>query len=559
MINRKLAISNIILISLCLVFIMLITVNSTMQLFYKESVTIYDQIINEKYEVIEDYLEKMRDDCVTVSVNSSLVQLFSSESFPDTQKYEELIDSLQSYLYPETVNIYYVQNDNIYIYNTNSHFWNSTDYSLLDFDYGHDFRYQFRNMNRDVVALSRLMFASDNKTVIGVVNVELPLTSFSTMFYTFNPFEDYKSHLYLLDENNNCLIPFHIRENIVITETNHIDSLTSSDFSLKNERIQVVKNIRYCNWKMVAVLQNSSLLQGYSKTLRTIIASVAVIEFLTIIISIALTNRITKPVLSLADEVLKSAENDKFEKLDTPENASGEVLVLYNNYNYLIDEVNRAIVNIQEISRKEADNQFMLLQAQINPHFLYNTLNAISFMAQNGQNEDIEKMVVSLVTMFRNSLNNGEPFIQLSGEIDHVSSYLQIMQFRYPDRYTVEYDLAENTLDLMVTKQILQPLAENALTHGFLEKQLKGTITIRSYIRDEYLVLEMINTGAEIDLDLVDRILKGDPELISKHYGIRNVNSRLITYYGDECGLKYRTENGNTIVSMQLPLEKLRG
>ncbi|MBQ1827367.1 MAG: histidine kinase, partial [Erysipelotrichaceae bacterium] len=263
------------------------------------------------------------------------------------------------------------------------------------------------------------------------------------------------------------------------------------------------------------------------------------------------------PVLDLSDEVQKTANRKEYEHLQIPKNVTGEVASLYSSYNNLIDEVNASFREVQEVSKKQIDQQFMMLQAQINPHFLYNTLNTISWMAKNNQNEDIDKMVVSLVRMFRNSINNNNPLITLEGEIEHVSSYLNIMQYRYPDRYNVEYDIDDDTRDLYITKQILQPLAENALNHGFLEADMQGKIMISSHIEDDHLILKVCNTGSPIDMEKIQKLLNNDPELSQKHYGIRNVNDRLINYYGPQSGLKYSWKDGLTTVSMALPLDKL--
>ena len=137
-------------------------------------------------------------------------------------------------------------------------------------------------------------------------------------------------------------------------------------------------------------------------------------------------------------------------------------------------------------------------------------------------------------------------------------SYLEIMKYRYPDSYDVEYDIADNTRDLIVVKQILQPLAENALTHGFLENDVRGHISIRSYIEKDHLILSMSNNGTKADLKIIEKLLNGDEELAKKHYGIRNVNDRLKMYYGQDSGLSYKVKNGMTTVKIRLPLEKTR-
>ena len=200
----------------------------------------------------------------------------------------------------------------------------------------------------------------------------------------------------------------------------------------------------------------------------------------------------------------------------------------------------------------------MLLQAQIDPHFLYNTLNTVSWMAANHQDEDIQKLVIDLVNLFRISLNNGKKTVTVEKEIELVRSYLGIMKYRYPGRYEDVYEIDENTRDLIIIKQVLQPLAENALTHGFLESDQKGIIRIESHLEKESVILSVSNNGNPADLDKIDKILHNDEQLKEKHYGIRNVNERLIMYYGEENGLHYQIKENETRVEIRIPLQKMK-
>ena len=497
----------------------------------------------------------MRDKCLSISVNNDIIKMLQDQQLPDSEEYLNNIRRITSLYNLDNVEINPYQDGQLMRFNTSDYSWQKVD---RDFDFGDDnrgFEFFFNYENSSYIRVSRNIFSIDGKQIIGVASVDVPLTAIYNVFYAFNPSNDYTSKLYLLDENKQILMPFNKHGELELD--NVYSDLSQAEFKFSDDTLSVVKQFRYTGWYLAAKIKNRSLLSGFANTFNTILAIGILAEIIAVTLSWIITNKITKPVQNLSDDVLKEAQNRKYEHLSIPENVTDEIKGLYESYNILIDEVNTSIEDIQQISRKEQEYQFMLLQAQINPHFLYNTLNTISWMAQNNQNEDIEKMVVSLVTMFRNSLNSGKPFIHLSSEIEHVSSYLNIMQYRYPNRYTVEYNIQENTKDLYVTKQILQPLAENALNHGFLESEMVGKITINTYIDDGYLNIEMINSGAKIDLDLVNKLLSGDEELSSKHYGIRNVNNRLITYYGEECGLKYRVENGQTIVSMKLPLDKL--
>lgn len=532
----------------------------TLQLYRQENSAIYSQIFEDNYSEINEVFINAKSKCLSVAVNNYLVDMFSSNEAPNTKEYLSLINDISHYYNLESISIYQVQNDaDIYCYSQEADIWYKSTMDLSEFNYGHDSIFTFYQNKPDTIRISRFMFDRyNNNKVIAIVNVYISQNELFNYFYYFNPFGDYESKLYLLDETGKTLLPYNNKDIIDLEEESDFEKLMELSFSFKKEALTMSRSFQTNNWKLVAVINNVSFLKGYNSTLWSILIAGLAAEAVSIFLSIFITRRITKPITTLADGVLESAKNDRYEQLAIPKNANGTIRILYENYNYLIDEVNKSIKNIQEISKKDLENQFLLLQAQINPHFLYNTLNTISWMAQNNQNEDIEKMVVSLVTMFRNSLNNGKPLITVEKEIDYVMCYLSIMQYRYPDAYEVECNVQDDLKDFLITKQVLQPLAENALNHGFLEKKVYGKITINVFSKNNEMVFELKNNGSEIDLEKVNKILAGDPTLTSKHYGVRNVDERLRTYYGKESGLKYSFENNETIVRFVLPIEKCR-
>nr|MCR5067210.1 histidine kinase [Erysipelotrichaceae bacterium] len=373
--------------------------------------------------------------------------------------------------------------------------------------------------------------------------------------YSFkgNSSDDY---LCLLDGNNEYLLPSNKTGKLDIEEAE--GGTLGTDVTTDRDVVMVRNSFRQNDWKLVAVLSGSALYKDSQNRIKMTLLAAAVLEIIGIICTFLITSHITRPIKHLTGEIHNVRTRKRFEHINTPEGTTGEIRELYDSYNQLIDQVNRSMTEVEEFSRKDAENEFKLLQAEINPHFLYNTLNTISWMAANNQDDDIQKVVIALVGLYRISLNNGKSTLPLRLEMEHVRNYLEIMSFRYPDHYETEFHIGEDTAELIVTKQILQPLAENALMHGFVQSQEKGRIIISSYIEDDDLVLEMANTGTVVELDKVNKLLNGDAELSQKHYGIRNVNDRLMMYYGPDCHLQYAVEDGMTVVRMKLPLEKVK-
>jgi two-component system sensor histidine kinase YesM len=555
MLQRKLLIINILVITLALALITFSAVRELRYLLFRENTLSYNNLILQDCNQLQEIFDTSQDRLLTICSNRQLHELLEEETF-DYEKISKLCDELRSTVGVDEVDVFPVFEDDVYYPNPMGNGYSLIEEGLFDYDISNNYTWS-RPEDRDCIRVSRPIFSlNDLSRVIGIASVDYAMPEIVDMVYSFGSKQDRKGKMYFLDENNSFILPYHYAGTLELKDESEF---ISYDYPLREDATYtLVHTFRNNGWKLVAVVEGSSLYIDSSNRIRFIILSTLALEAIGVFLTAYFIKKLTKPIVSLSDYMNTAAENEIYEHIEAPENVTSEVKNLYDSYNNLADEVNNSIRNIQDFSKKEVENQFMLLQAQINPHFLYNTLSTVSWMAANHQDDDIQKIVVDLVNLFRISLNSGKPMIPLEKEIEHVRSYLEIMKYRYPDSYEVSYDIADNTRDLIVIKQILQPLAENALTHGFLENNIRGQILICSRIENDQLILRMSNNGTDADLDMIERLLQNDEELIRKHYGIRNVNDRLKMYYGEESGLSYRIEEGNTIVEIRLPLDKTR-
>ncbi len=201
--------------------------------------------------------------------------------------------------------------------------------------------------------------------------------------------------------------------------------------------------------------------------------------------------------------------------------------------------------------------EFELLQAQINPHFLYNTLDAIVWSAEAGNQKQVVKMVGSLSDFFRSSLNKGKEEVTVREELQHVRSYLEIQQIRYQDILKYEIDVPESLFGYEIPKITIQPVVENALYHGIKEKRGGGTIRVEGSEGEEDFTIRVIDDGSGMDPERLLEVQKGltdkDPEA-KKIYGLYNVNERIRLGYGEEYGISITSESGvGTTVTIRLP------
>jgi len=253
---------------------------------------------------------------------------------------------------------------------------------------------------------------------------------------------------------------------------------------------------------------------------------------------------------------MKVNTGNTLSEIAIPQQYKGEVRTLYQSYNFMIKRIKELIneVYIADIKKKEAE--LNALQAQINPHFMYNTLDSINWMAIAVGAKNIQKMTQSLASMLRYSLNNGENQVEVYREIDQVRAYLDILQFRYPEQFDVSFDISEDILYCRIIKLIIQPLVENAIIHGFEGLNYRGNLIIRGYLENMNIIIEVRNSGNKMDLEKIQSILYPKTKERPKSYGIRNVNERLINAYGQSYHLQFIIEDEFSVAKITIPLEE---
>ena len=290
-----------------------------------------------------------------------------------------------------------------------------------------------------------------------------------------------------------------------------------------------------------------------------IVAGVLVLVAVIVLYSVRVTRRITEPISVLSRKAQQFGGGDF---TPTPvETHITELQTLDTGFNDMARRVDALMAKQIEDQRSLHRAELELLQAQINPHFLYNTLDSIAILAESDRSEDVVNMVTSLSTFFRNSLNKGEDLISLRAECSQVTSYLEIQQIRYSDILRYEIRMPQELMECMVPKLILQPLVENALYHGIKNRRGMGMITVTGEEKNGDLLLKVIDNGAGMDEEQVQILQAGIYE--DKHTGLGLVNvHKRIRLYCDGCpagsgpyGLSFESAVGKgSTVSVLLPM-----
>jgi two-component system sensor histidine kinase YesM len=239
--------------------------------------------------------------------------------------------------------------------------------------------------------------------------------------------------------------------------------------------------------------------------------------------------------------------------------ASGgaEVNMLSDSLNAMIDKINDLLERITKEQVRLRKAEFELLQSQINPHFLYNTLDTIIWLAESGEQEEVVSMVGSLSDFFRTSLNQGKEVVSIREEIMHVRSYLEIQQVRYRDILEYEIDVAEELDPYLIPKITMQPLVENALYHGIKNKRGVGKITVTGKPEKHYFLLQISDNGIGMTDERMAEVKEGIEKRLSSEkniYGLYNVNERIRLNFGEEYGVHISSVYGEgTTVAVKLP------
>ncbi|MBT2291882.1 sensor histidine kinase [Paenibacillus albidus] len=314
-------------------------------------------------------------------------------------------------------------------------------------------------------------------------------------------------------------------------------------------------------WKIIGMAPLQEIVSDANQIRQLIVVSVVLSAVFAITIHFFLTRRLTKPIQQLQHKMRLAASGYLESKVKPA--GTDEIADLGQSFNIMLAKIKRLLEQSIREQEQLQKAELRTLQAQINPHFLYNTLDSIVWMAEAGKNDRVIHLVKALSRFFRLSLNKGRDWISIQTELEHAQSYLIIQQMRYRDILDYEIDIQPELLNYPILKMTLQPLIENALYHGIKNKRGKGLIQIAGFRENETIVvLTVTDNGigiAEEQLDFLRcqlaRPLEAEEENhVDGGFGLLNVHHRLRLYFGEGFGVQLEsTEGEGTRVSIRIP------
>jgi len=317
-----------------------------------------------------------------------------------------------------------------------------------------------------------------------------------------------------------------------------------------------VGTISNTKWRICVFINADKLTEIETNFLSTTILVSSMILVIGVGLFLGVARTITNPMKQLELTMRKVEKSDYFRMEEVDISASKEIEQLTKRFNKMmrkISELMERVIDEQDAQRK---SELKALQNQINPHFLYNTLDSIVWLVENNKNAEASEMVVALARFFRLSISKETETVPAKEEIEHVRNYLLIQNIRYADSFDYEINVAENALDIPTMKLILQPIVENCLYHGLKNNIDKGHIKINAYIEDDYLVFTIADNGYGMRKETIDDIyLSFEERGASNSVGLKNIYQRVMIYFSGNAQMIIESElDEGTTITIKEPL-----
>lgn len=293
-----------------------------------------------------------------------------------------------------------------------------------------------------------------------------------------------------------------------------------------------------------------------TKDIRVLVIWIAVIGFLcavlAITLAVVLARRITKPIISLADMMDEVSAGDLTVRCEN--DTQDETRLIAEGFNRMLDTIGELVENVGKEQRERQKYELALIQSQIKPHFLYNTLDTIYVLAHLNRNEDAKRTAKALADFYRVALSSGKEIITIGEEMKCLEDYLKIQKIRYGEDFDYKFEIPEEMTKVFIPKMTIQPLAENAIYHGLREKQSGGILIIRGTVHNKFAEISVEDNGVGMEKETCENaLLEGG----AKSFGLKNVDRRIRLYYGKEYGLHIESKkNVGTTVYIRIPVQE---
>ncbi len=583
-IQTSMIISFMLLISIIVLFVSMISYYNTIQDIEGMSINYTLRLLKEINFSIDSYISNMKNTGQVVVENKdvrSLMSFYSTHSGKKLTAAEQSeLDELKSRVTTHMNTVANTRNDitNIAVISTKGYVvlsdpqkkvnpyseYNITDWYLKPLSYKDDIivspshvQNLVDNEYKWVISISKAIIDQKTGSVTGVMVIDLNYK------YIENICENAQlgknGYIYLIDNDKNII--YHPQQQLVYSgvKTELIDQMLKLDSTQtylsdgSKDKIYMKNYSSLTGWSAVGVVNTSELIKNKSSIINFYVFLAAIAILFASLIAIIISKAITRPVKMLENTMHKVEDGDFSIQSDIKLN--NEIGHLSKTFNVMISKIKLLMATAVSIEEEKRKNEIKALQAQINPHFLYNTLDTIIWMSAGGKNEEVVEVTSALARLFRTSISEGDNLVPLGVEIENIRSYLTIQKMRYKDKLSYQVEIPDVLLSLKTPKLILQPIVENAVYHGIKMSPTGGEIRISASATETELTITVEDDGVGMSEEQIAKIFIADKhDHAGMGIGVINVNNRIKLCFGEDYGLSYHSKEGKgTRVDILIP------
>lgn len=543
--------------------------------------TVYE-LLNQVASSTEEKVETIKNQGIEISYMEEIQQLLKNYSeYNDRMKYQVKINVTREmstkYIFNNSIseiNVYTPEQEITDVYGEDIFRLNLKKEYLTDFldecknkngksvfsAFNETQETRFADVERDAkrkIVLGKVVKDKNSGQALGYITLVIPEEEITQFFETVG--KELESNIMILDKENRIIASNNegIRAGDFYTEDQEIlDALKKEkkdSFRIKDAIVNVHR-LTNVDWTLVSVILNEYL---YADS-QVILKNMLLVGAAGIILGILCTGVFSFSILSPLNKTIEGM--DRFKKGDLQirieESGKDEITVLDRQFNSMADEITQLIRNIREGEKEKRNLEIQALQAQINPHFLSNTLNSVSFIAKMKQEKTIEVLINAIIDLLRVSMKNTESIHTAREEMSLLQDYITIQEYRFFGKFSVQYRVPEELLAYKIPKFVLQPIVENAIVHGIEPSSRRGVIRIKACKKQDKLIFEVLDNGIGMSPDQAAGVLNKKKEAGNTYNGIGmgNVEDRIRLSFGRDYGLKIRSKEGfGTRVTITLP------
>ena len=369
-----------------------------------------------------------------------------------------------------------------------------------------------------------------------------------------------RGYIYLIDQSGGIL--WHPQQDLIyagLKQENVEEILAAENGRILSgkgaaRRLYVACESEATGWTAVGAAYTQELLRDQDRIYKTYLWIAALALIFALLFSVQLSASVAEPIRKLTQTMQCVEDGDLHVRCHV--SSRTELGQLSDSFNHMIAKTAELMDERLRIEEQKRKSEWKALQAQIQPHFLYNTLDSIIWMSHAGRNEEVVEMTSALAQLLRSSIGDGSDTNTLEKELAHVRSYLTIQKMRYNEKLQYAIDMDPQTGGCLLPKLVLQPLVENAIYHGIKLKQGGGTVRIESLLEEDRLLITVEDDGVGMTQEQLETVLeKKEADGESSKLGVYNVNERLQLFFGPDAAMKYYSTPGRrTMVMLVLPI-----